>query len=141
MEASNSDKNVNGSETADSVEQFNSEEPNQLNVKRLKRCQHCDNEGADKGLTRRQADRRGRDARNRRDQEALDRRVEERGTEPDEDREQGVETEGKVECGLKKNLKLSLRESVEIQAQHWPDRLHKPRTGSVWTDRLGRIGA
>ena len=28
-------------------------------------------------------------------------------------------------------------EIVEIQAQHWPDRLHKPRTGSVWTDQLG----
>ena len=31
--------------------------------------------------------------------------------------------------------------NVEIQAQHWPDRLCKPSTGSVWTDRLGRIGA
>ena len=31
--------------------------------------------------------------------------------------------------------------SVEIQAQHWLDRLCKPRTGSVWTDRLGRTGA
>ena len=28
---------------------------------------------------------------------------------------------------------------VEIQAQHRPDRLKKPRTESVWTDRLGRV--
>ena len=33
----------------------------------------------------------------------------------------------------KKNKKI-----VEIQAQHRPDRLKKPRTGSVGTDRLGR---
>ena len=37
----------------------------------------------------------------------------------------------------KRNLQLSLRGSVEIQAQHWPDRLHKPGAGSVGTDRLG----
>ena len=30
----------------------------------------------------------------------------------------------------RKNLKLSLRGSVEIQAQHGPDRLHKLRAGS-----------
>ena len=30
-----------------------------------------------------------------------------------------------------------MRTCVEIQAQHCLDRLHKPRTGSVWTDRLG----
>ena len=28
---------------------------------------------------------------------------------------------------------------VERQAQHRPDRLKKPRTGSVGTDRLGRV--
>ena len=28
---------------------------------------------------------------------------------------------------------------VEIQAQHRPDRLKKPRTESVGTDRLGRV--
>ena len=28
---------------------------------------------------------------------------------------------------------------VEIQAQHRPKRLKKPRTESVWTDRLGRV--
>ena len=38
-----------------------------------------------------------------------------------------------------KTLKLSLRGSVERQAQHRPDRLKKPRTGSVRTDRLGRM--
>ena len=31
--------------------------------------------------------------------------------------------------------------AVEIQAQHRPDRLKKPRTGSVGTDRLGRFCA
>ena len=51
-----------------------------------------------------------------------------------------------------KSLKLSLRGSDEIQAQHWPYQLCKPRTGSVRTDRCvnrvhnrcttrGRIGA
>ena len=30
---------------------------------------------------------------------------------------------------------------VEIQAQHWPDQLCKPRTGSGGTDWLGRTGA
>ena len=29
--------------------------------------------------------------------------------------------------------------NVEIQAQHRPDRLKKPRTESVGTDRLGRV--
>ena len=59
------------------------------------------------------------------------------GTGPNEECEQAVETQGRVGCGLKKNLKLSLRGSVEIQAQHWPDRLYMPRTVSVWIDRLG----
>ena len=31
------------------------------------------------------------------------------------------------------------RKGVEIQAQHRPDRLKKPRTESVGTDRLGRV--
>ena len=35
-------------------------------------------------------------------------------------------------------VELVVKGSVEIQAQHWPDRLKKPRTGSVGTDRLGR---
>ena len=29
--------------------------------------------------------------------------------------------------------------SVERQAKHQPNRLNKPRTGSVGTDRLGRV--
>ena len=33
-----------------------------------------------------------------------------------------------------KNLKLSLRGSVEIQTQHWPDWFHKVRTKSVRLD-------
>ena len=40
---------------------------------------------------------------------------------------------------VKKLINLHLGTiSVEIQAQHRPDRLKKPRTGSVGTDRLGR---
>ena len=70
-------------------------------------------------------------------------RVEARGVEQVEERERGVKP---GEAGAKnrksrKNLKLSLRGNVEIQAQHWLDWLHKPRTRSVWTDRLGWIGA
>ena len=60
--------------------------------------------------------------------------VEEHGTRPDEEREQGIETQGRVGCRLKKNFKLSLRGSVEIQVQRWTDRLYKPRTRSVWID-------
>ena len=40
---------------------------------------------------------------------------------------------------IPKSLKLSLRGSVEIQAQHRPNRLKKPRTESVGTDQLGRV--
>ena len=39
----------------------------------------------------------------------------------------------------KKNLKFSLRGSVEIQAQHWPDRLNKPRAG-LDEDQSSRLG-
>ena len=63
--------------------------------------------------------------------------VKERGRGLDEEHEQGMVMQRRVGCGLKKNLMLSLRWSVEIQAQHWMNRLHKPRTKSVWTDRLG----
>ena len=42
---------------------------------------------------------------------------------------------------IRKSLKLSLRGSVEIQAQHQPDRLKKPRTESVGTDPIGRFCA
>ena len=71
------------------------------------------------------------------------RRVKARGIEQVEERELGVKPVGTGVMIWKngKSLKLSLRGSVEIQAQHWPDRLCKPRTGSVWTDRLGRTGA
>ena len=70
-------------------------------------------------------------------------RVEACGIERVEERERGMKPgeTGVKNQKSKKNLKFSLRESVEIQAQHWPDRLRKPRTGLVWTDRLGRIGA
>ena len=105
---------------------FDSETLNQLKDKRKegqqKRRQHRDSKGAGKGHTSKQAD---------------------RGIERVEERERGMkpgETRAKNRKSVK-NLKLSLRGSVEIQAQHWSDRLHKPRTGSVWTDRLGWICA
>ena len=59
-------------------------------------------------------------------------RVEARGVEQVGEHERGVEPggTGAVIRKIPKSLKLSLRGSVEIQAQHWPDRLNKPRTGS-----------
>ena len=60
------------------------------------------------------------------------------GVEQVEERERGVEPGG-TGAVSPKSLKLSLRGSVERQAQHRPDRLKKPRTGSVRTDRLGRM--
>ena len=70
-------------------------------------------------------------------------RVEARGIEQAEERERGVEPGGTeaVIRKIPKSLKLSFRGSVERQAQHRPDRLKKPRTGSVGADRLGRTGA
>ena len=77
-------------------------------------------------------------------------RVEARGIEQVEVRERGVKPGG-TRVMIRKNrksLKLSLRGIVEIQAQHWPDRLHKPRIESVTPDRCanrcatrGRISA
>ena len=123
LETTNSNKSGDESEAADSVEQFDSEEPNHLKAKRTKGQrkgrQHHDNKVAGKGRTSNQADR----------------KVEACGIERVEECEQG-----RVGCELKKNLKLSFRGSVEIQAQHWPDLLHKLRTGSVWqTERLRRV--
>jgi hypothetical protein len=40
---------------------------------------------------------------------------------------------------MRKIVNLKYRDGVERQAQHRPDRLKKPRTGSVGTDRLGRV--
>ena len=78
LKKENSDKSGNESETTDLVEKFDTEDSNQLKVKQLKRhrkrCYHRVSEGADKGLTCRQADRRVRDAHNQWGQEALDRR-------------------------------------------------------------------
>ena len=47
--------------------------------------------------------------------------VEETGTRPKEEREEGVETQGRVRCRLKKNLKLSLRAlaGLAAQAENW----------------------
>ena len=47
-------------------------------------------------------------------------------------------TSTKVESCPSKSGK-SVMKSVEIQAQHRPNRLKKPRTESVGTDRLGRV--
>ena len=60
-------------------------------------------------------------------------RVEARGIEKVEERELGEEPggTGAVSRKIPKSLKLSLRGSVETQDQHRPDRLSKPRTGSV----------
>ena len=120
LETSNLDKSMNVSETTDSVKKFDSEEPNHLKAKRTKGQrkgrQHHDNKVAGKGRTSNQADR----------------KVEACGIERVEECEQG-----RVGCELKKNHKLSFRGSVEIQAQHWLDLLHKLRTGSVWTGRFG----
>ena len=60
-------------------------------------------------------------------------RVEARRIEQVEERERGVEPggTGAVIRKIPKSLKLSLRGSVERQAQHRLDRLSKPRTGSV----------
>ena len=66
-------------------------------------------------------------------------RVEAHGIERVEERELGMKP-GETGAKNRKSLNLSLRGSVEIQAQHWPDRLCKPRTGSVWIDQLGRTG-
>ena len=65
LERTNSDKTGNGSNTR-FVEKFDSDESNHLKVKwmkgRRKRRQHHDIEGAKKGLTSRQANRKCRDA-------------------------------------------------------------------------------
>ena len=66
--------------------------------------------------------------------------VVERGTGLDEEHEQGVKTPGEAEARNRqsgRNLKLSLRGSVEKQAQHGPNWLNKPRDGSD-EDRLTR---
>ena len=67
-------------------------------------------------------------------------RVEVRGIEEVEERERGVKPggTGPESPKIPKSLKLSLRGSVERQAQHRPDRLKKPRTESV-RDRSVRL--
>ena len=46
-----------------------------------------------------------------------------------------------AQTAITEKAKRGLRKikSVEIQAQHWPSWLKKPRTESVGTDRLGRV--
>ena len=67
----------------------------------------------------------------------------ERGTRRDEERKQGVKMPGEVGARNRQsrmNLKLILRGSVEMQAQHGPDRLDKRRAG--WDeDRSARPGS
>ena len=63
LETTNSDRNENESEIADSVRMFDLETPNQLEAERKegqrKRRKHCDNKGVGKCRTSRQADRKG----------------------------------------------------------------------------------
>ena len=121
LETANSSKSEDKLETADSVRMFDSETPNQLKAKRKEGRHHWDKKGAGKGLTSRQADGKGRGVWNRMGQGARERREARRklGETGEKNRKSG------------KNLKLSLRGNVEIQTQHWPDWLHKSRTGLV----------
>ena len=133
-------------ETTESVEWFDSDEPNQVKAKRtgrqpkptpkrrirrVEKRQYRDNDGAEMGLMSRQTDCRGRDAgvgwvkmhgvgwvKKRWTGGVVERR-----TEPDEGCEQGEKTLGEAEARnwqIRWNLSLSLRGSVEKQAQHGP---------------------
>ena len=117
LEKANSDESGNKSETTDSVRMFDSEMPNERKAKwrkgSRKRRQYRDNKGAKKGRTRKQVDRKGRGAQNRTGRGAQVRREARRSR--SENLEQQVEPQ------------LSLRGGVEIQAQHCPGQLHKPR--------------
>ena len=100
LETTNSDKSGNGSEKSDLVEPFDSQEPNQLKVKRSKR--HQKNQGKVKWSTRA--------LREDKPTEKVETHgiggvkkcwtggVEGRGSRPDEEREQGVETQERVRC-------------------------------------------
>ena len=94
LETTNSDESENRSEKADSVQMFDSETLNQLKAKRKKRQQkrrqHYDSKGAEKGCTSRQANRKGRGARARREARRN------RSDDPEEREEPYVELEG--EC-------------------------------------------
>ena len=107
-------------EAADSVQMFDSEMLNQLKAKRKKGSRRGTNTATARELEKAA----------RADKPIV--RVEPRGIQRVEERERGVKSR---EIGAKdrKSLKLSLSGSVEIQAQHWPDWLCNPRTGSVWT--------
>ena len=64
-------------------------------------------------------------------------------TRVDEPEQQPPQLEADREAGTEQQtcegLLDSFEQSVEIQAQHRPDRLKNPRTESVGTDRLGRV--
>ena len=108
-------KNRSELEATDSIKMFDLEKSKQLEAKwrkgQRKKRQHHDSKGAEKGHTSKQADRKGRGARNRMGQEAR------------------VRCEaGKARAKIRTStqiLKLSLRGAVEIQAQHW---VHKSGT-------------
>ena len=86
------------SETTDSIEQSNSNEPNRLKSKRTKgkqkRCQHCYNNEVDQGLTGRQANQRGLGARNRTGRGTLVRRDARRNQSEEPTKQREVELEG-----------------------------------------------
>ena len=48
-------------------------------------------------------------------------------------------TYGRPNRAFEQSACILMEYTVEIQAQHRPDRLNKPRTESVGTDRLGRV--
>ena len=101
LETANSDESKNRSEEADSVRMFYSETPNQLMAKRKKgqhkRRQHRHSKGVEKGMSR-QADRKGRGARNQTGRGVRFRREARRNQsdDPEEREEPQVELEG--EC-------------------------------------------
>ena len=102
LETADSDKSGNGSETANSVKQFDSEEPNNLKAKRTKgkrkRCQHCHNKVVGKGHMSRQAEQEGRGIQNRTGRGARARHEARRSwsEEPEKHEKPQVELEG--EC-------------------------------------------
>ena len=101
LETTNSDKSGNGSEKSDLVEPFDSQEPNQLKVKRSKR--HQKNQGKVKWSTRalredkptEKVETHGIGGVKKRWTGGVEEQVTRNRTGPDEEHEQGVETRGR----------------------------------------------
>ena len=119
-------KTEDGSETANSVEHFDSNKSNHMESTRRKRQpkgrQHRDKEGADNDLM----SRKNRPKRSRCADTEGSRSVGPEGSQnakPDQTRSTSKACRCEEESDTNSNF--------EIQGQHWPDRLHKPRTGSA----------